>query len=136
KHNKVHVVAIDINPDAIDLLKESMKLNRLLGTIEPIVGDAKIYTSESERSVVDRVLMNHPSGAFGFVSDACGILKPNGVLHYYDFIGGKNPEDEIKDKAIKLVEASNRSVREVSRIRRVRDSAPYEYQMVIDLIIE
>ncbi len=136
RQRAAHVVAIDINPEAINLLKESMKLNRLLGTIEPIIGDARKYTSKSEEAVADRVIMNHPSGAFDFVSDACRVLKLNGVIHYYDFIGGKNPEDEIKNKALKLVEESGRSVQEVGRIRRVRDSAPYEFQMVIDLLIE
>ncbi|MFW9810349.1 MAG: class I SAM-dependent methyltransferase family protein [Candidatus Thorarchaeota archaeon] len=136
KKCKAHVVAIDINPEAINLLRESMKMNSLLGTIEPTVSDAKTYTSTSRKSIADRVIMNHPSGAFDFVSDACHILKPNGVIHYYDFIGGENPEAEIKDKIIKLVEKSGRSVRDVSLIRRVRDSAPYEYQMVTDLIIQ
>ncbi|MFW9926619.1 MAG: class I SAM-dependent methyltransferase family protein [Candidatus Thorarchaeota archaeon] len=136
RKRKAHVVAIDINSEAIELLRESMKLNRLLGTIEPIVADAKAYTSNSKKSIADRVIMNHPSGAFDFVADACHLLKPNGVIHYYDFIGGEKPEDEIENKIIKLVEESGRSVQEVGLIRRVRDSAPYEYQMVIDLIIK
>jgi tRNA (guanine37-N1)-methyltransferase len=134
--HKTHVVAIDINPEAITLLKESIGLNKLIGTIEPVVGDSRTYLSNSKEAFADRVIMNHPSGAFDFVSDACRILKPGGVMHYYDFIGGDNPEDEIRRKARKLVEESGRSVQEVSRIRRVRDSAPYEYQMVVDLIIE
>ncbi|MHA2046561.1 MAG: class I SAM-dependent methyltransferase [Candidatus Thorarchaeota archaeon] len=136
RQHQAHVVAIDINPDAIALLKQSMKLNKLLGTIEPVIGNARTYVSNSEKAVADRVIMNHPSGAFDFVSDACHILKPNGVMHYYDFIGGDNPEDEIEQKACKLVEDSRRSVRKVGRIRRVRDSAPYEFQMVIDLVME
>ncbi|MFW9793205.1 MAG: class I SAM-dependent methyltransferase family protein [Candidatus Thorarchaeota archaeon] len=136
KQHKAHVVAIDINPEAINLLKESMKLNRLLGTIEPVIGDSRTYTSSSKESIADRVIMNHPSGAFEFVSDACRVLKPNGVIHYYDFISGATPEDEIKNKAIRLVEEAGRAVQDVSRIRRVRDSAPREYQLVIDLLID
>jgi tRNA (guanine37-N1)-methyltransferase len=136
KQHKAHVVAIDINSDAIALLKESMNLNRLLGTIEPVIGDTKIFISNSKELIADRVIMNHPSGAFDFVTDACRILKPMGILHYYDFIGGDNPEDDIKQKVSELVEDSGRSVHEVSLVRRVRDSAPHEFQMVVDLIIE
>ena len=136
RHHKAHVVAIDINPEAIELLKESMKLNKLIGTIEPVISDARSYISNRGGAVADRVVMNHPSGAFDFIADACRILKPNGVMHYYDFIGGDSPEDTIKQKAIKLVKESGRSVQEVGLTRRVRDSAPYEYQMVVDLIIE
>jgi len=133
RQKKAHIVAIDINPDAIGLLKESMRLNKLVGTIEPIVGDAKDY---SKSQVADRVIMNHPSGAFDFVSDACRILKPLGVLHYYDFMGGEKPEDTITDKLAQLVENAGRSIDTVNIVRRVRDSAPYEFQMVVDAVIK
>lgn len=132
RQKNVHIVAIDINPDAIGLLNKSMKLNKLVGTIEPIVGDAKEY---SKSQVAHRVIMNHPSGAFDFVSDACRILKPLGVLHYYDFVGGEKPEDTITNKLTQLVEDAGRSIDTVNTVRRVRDSAPYEFQMVVDAII-
>lgn len=132
RQKNVHIVAIDINPDAIGLLNKSMKLNKLVGTIEPIVGDAKEY---SKSQVAHRVIMNHPSGAFDFVSDACRILKPLGVLHYYDFVGDEKPEDTITNKLTQLVEDAGRSIDTVNTVRRVRDSAPYEFQMVVDAII-
>lgn len=132
RQKNAHIVAIDINPDAIGLLNESIRLNKLLGTIEPIVGNTKDY---SKNHVADRVIMNHPSGAFDFVSDACRILKPLGVIHYYDFVGGEKPEDTITTKLAQLVEKTGRSVDTVSLVRRVRDSAPHEFQMVVDAII-
>ncbi|MHA2396271.1 MAG: hypothetical protein ACXAC0_06165, partial [Candidatus Thorarchaeota archaeon] len=97
-----------------------------------IAGDAKNY---SKSQIADRVIMNHPSGAFDFVPDACRILKPKGVLHYYDFVGGENPEDTITSKLTQLVDKAGRSIEIVSLVRRVRDSAPYEFQMVVDAII-
>ena len=132
RQRNVHIIAIDINPDAIALLKKSIGLNKLVGTVEPIVGDAKDY-SKSQKA--DRVIMNHPSGAFDFVPDACRILKPHGILHYYDFVGGENPEDTIRSKLTQLVEDAGRSIDTVNLVRRVRDSAPYEFQMVVDAII-
>jgi tRNA (guanine37-N1)-methyltransferase len=132
RHGNAHIVAIDINPDAIALLKKSIGLNKLVGTVEPIVGDAKDY---SKSKIADRVIMNHPSGAFDFVPDACRILKPQGVLHYYDFVGGENPEDTVTNKLTQLVDEAGRTIEIVSLVRRVRDSAPYEFQMVVDAII-
>ncbi len=132
RQRMAHIVAIDINPDAINLLRKSMGLNKLIGSIEPIVGDARDY---SESRIADRVIMNHPSGAFDFVSDACRILKPHGVMHYYDFVGGDNPEEAIKNRLSRLVEAAGHSVATVNLVRRVRDSAPYEFQMVVDAVI-
>jgi tRNA (guanine37-N1)-methyltransferase len=136
KQHRAHVIAIDINPDAIALLKESMTLNKLQGTIEPVTEDARDFISKRMKTLADRVIMNHPSGAFDFVAAACGILKSGGTLHYYDFIGGEEPEDAIEKKAKKLVKDSGRIVQKIGLVRRVRDSAPYEYQMVIDLIIK
>jgi tRNA (guanine37-N1)-methyltransferase len=132
RQKNAHIVAIDINPDAISLLKESIRLNKLVGTIEPIVGDAKDY---SKSQVADRVIMNHPSGAFDFVSDACRILKPLGILHYYDFMGGEKPEDTITDKLTQLVENAGRFIDTINIVKRVRDSAPHEFQMVVDAVI-
>ena len=80
--------------------------------------------------------MNHPSGASDFVSEACYLLKSGGTMHYYDFIGGKDPEQELSKKLCELVEETGRKVKEIVLIRRVRDSAPYEYHMVIDAVIE
>lgn len=134
KQKKANVIAIDINPTAIDLLCESMGLNKLVGSILPVVADAHDYVNTNELSA-DRVIMNHPSGASDFIGDACSILKPGGTMHYYDFIGGETPEDTLKEKVVGLVEKEGRSVKRIELVRRVRDSAPYEFQMVADVII-
>ncbi|MBE0526277.1 MAG: class I SAM-dependent methyltransferase family protein, partial [Candidatus Thorarchaeota archaeon] len=70
KKTEAKVIAIDINQSAIDLLCESIGLNKLVGTILPIVADAHDYVNTHALSV-DRVIMNHPSGASDFVGDVC-----------------------------------------------------------------
>ena len=134
--HETRVIAIDINPHAIELLKHSMTMNRLAGTIEPVVSDAESYVRSQFDRDVDRIIMNHPSGASEFMESACHAIRPGGIIHYYDFIGGDSPEDEITAKAVGLVRASGRGVEEVRRTRRVRDSAPYEYQMVADIMVK
>ncbi len=135
RKQNARVVAIDINPLAIELLHESMAMNRLVGTIEPVVADAHKYVPANFDHDVDRVIMNHPSGAFEFIADACQSLRDGGIMHYYDFGAGENPEDEIMNKVSRLVKEAGRDTPEVRHIRRVRDSAPHEYQMVVDLVI-
>jgi len=135
KKTDAKVIAIDINKSAIDLLFESIRMNKLVGTILPVVADAHDYVNTNELSV-DRVIMNHPSGASDFVGEACSILKLGGTMHYYDFIGGDTPEDSLKEKVIGLVEKQGRKVKKIDLIRRVRDSAPHEFQMVADVIIQ
>ncbi len=136
KHCDIRITAIDINPDAISLLQQSMSLNKLVGVIEPVVGDASEYTISIPNGSVDRVIMNHPSGASEFVSSACRILRSSGILHYYDFVGGDEPHQTLCDRITKLIEGSEREVIEIVKTRRVRDSAPFEYQMVADVLIE
>lgn len=135
KQKEVKVIAIDINPSAIELLSESIQVNKLVGFIEPIVADAHEYIHTSKDSF-DRVIMNHPSGASDFIVDACRVLKSGGTIHYYDFMGGESPEVLLKEKVTKLVEQAGRKVENFGLVRRVRDSAPYEYQMVADVTIQ
>jgi len=135
RKQNARVVAIDINPLAIELLHESIAMNRLVGTVEPVVADAHKYVPANFDHDVDRVIMNHPSGAFEFIADACQSLREGGIMHYYDFGAGENPEDEIVSKASRLVRAAGKRIHEVLHVRRVRDSAPYEYQIVVDLVI-
>jgi tRNA (guanine37-N1)-methyltransferase len=135
RQKRARIVAIDVNPSAIELLKESITLNKLVGEIVPVVADAHDYIKNEEVSA-NRVIMNHPSGASDFIPDACRILKPGGTIHYYDFIRGESPETVMTEKIQQLIEQAGHSVRQVSLVRRVRDSAPYEYQMVADILIQ
>ena len=133
---RAKITAVDINPEAIKLLETSVTMNRMVGLIESVTKDIRDYTNMVEPQVADRVIMNHPSGASDFIPEACQLLKKGGIMHYYDFIGGKDPESDLSTKLINLVEAAGRRVHDISLIRRVRDSAPYEYHMVIDAIIQ
>ncbi|TFG08840.1 class I SAM-dependent methyltransferase family protein [Candidatus Thorarchaeota archaeon] len=129
------VYAIDINPDAIALLEESISMNRLKGEIIPVVADASEYVPCNFNHNVDRIIMNHPSGAAEFVADACTAIHKGGMLHYYDFLGGENPESSVEHKIRQLVGGAGRRVSQVRNVRRVRDSAPYEYQLVTDVVV-
>lgn len=135
KQKDARVIAVDINPEAIDLLRESIQLNKLVGKIEPIVADVHDFITK-RKLTVDRVIMNHPSGAADFIGDACQVLKSGGTMHYYDFIGGETPEIALKEKITELVEKEGRHISKIDLVRRVRDSAPYEYQMVVDAVIQ
>ena len=135
RQKRAEVFAIDINPSAIELLNESMRLNKLIGTIIPIVTDAHKY-ADTSKVLSDRIIMNHPKGASDFVGDACTMLKPGGILHYYDFVGGETPEITIEERIAALVEKEGKTIQSIDAIRRVRDSAPHEYQMVTDVVIE
>ncbi len=134
--HRTKIYAIDVNPHAIELLRKSMSLNRLIGTIIPIVADAHDYVRTNFHMDADRVIMNHPSAAASFIKDACHAVRPGGTIHYYDFIAGDAPESAVREKIEDLVSAAGRSILTVSAVRRVRESAPHEFQMVVDVVIQ
>lgn len=87
KKSSATVYAIDINPDAIALLEENIRLNRLKGKIVPICADAREASSRLPH-VADRVIMNLPAQALDFVGTACTFLKRDGgKIHLYTFAG-------------------------------------------------
>lgn len=80
----VSITAIDSNPDAILYMNRCISLNSLKGSINPVNGDARdVMRSLPE---ADRIIMNLPHDAFGFLGDALARLKVGGTLHYYEIL--------------------------------------------------
>jgi tRNA (guanine37-N1)-methyltransferase len=131
-HEDVKVYAIDKNPDAIALLKRSVRLNRVDGKVHPIHGDAKHIIKQQLRGLADRVIMNLPEKAIEFVEAACEALKAEGgVVHFYSFVKEDEPLEKLKQQFIAKVEKSGRTAK-IFSTRFVRETAPYEWQAVLD----
>jgi len=133
--SRSRIVAIDINPEAIRLLEQSMKINRLKGTIIPVVADSRDYVLNNYDQNVNRVIMNHPSDSSQFLRQACKAIRRGGIIHYYEFAGEQNPEQQLIEKVATLIKRNGREVSQIGEVRHVRESAPREYQIAIDLII-
>ncbi len=132
KNHQAKIYAIDLNPSAIDLLRKSITINKLRGQIIPIVGDAREVVNKQLRNVADHVIMNLPGHALEFIDVACTALKEHGVLHLYAFVSEPKPEEKLIQQVGLLVESYGRKIEKVLQVRRVRESAPHEYHMVID----
>lgn len=78
---KVVVYAIDSNQHAIEFMRRSIELNKLVGEIVPVLGD----TSELAVSFhdVDRAIMNLPHEGARYLSAANQMLKTGGMVHFY-----------------------------------------------------
>ncbi|NHJ48942.1 MAG: class I SAM-dependent methyltransferase family protein [Asgard group archaeon] len=127
--------AIDINEEAINLLKENITLNKLSGSIHAHVGDCrKIVKQENLINIADRIIMNLPGYAINFVDVACQVLKKEGgIIHFFAFVGGEiPPEEQIVNDFTKAIEENNRTISEIITVRKVRMSAPKQWQMVVD----
>jgi tRNA (guanine37-N1)-methyltransferase len=133
KNLKVKVYAVDINPEAVELLKVNVRVNRVENRVFPLLGDAKQITSNKLHGLADRVIMNLPETAIEFVDAACQAIKPQGgIIHFYAFV--RSP-DSIENLKLRFSEATRKAGRKVESFlyaKSIRETAPYESQIVLD----
>ena len=137
RHENVRIYAIDVNPDAIDLLKRNLKENRVEQKVTPILGDADQIIGERLSGIADRVIMNLPERAVEYVDSACETLKrEGGIVHCYDFTNTPNPLETARVRLIEAVEKTSRNIKKILFARKVRAIAPYAWQVVVDAEIK
>lgn len=128
------VVAIDKNPVAIEYLKRNATSNRI-GNMWIICSDAADVAQDHDLThIADHVIMNLPHSADEFLNEALTIIKPGGIIHYYDI----REEDDLFDGAEATIEdaasARDMTVRVLDR-RIVRSYSPHQYNIVLDVVV-
>ncbi|MCX8170196.1 MAG: class I SAM-dependent methyltransferase family protein [Candidatus Methanomethyliaceae archaeon] len=127
---KAKVYAIDINPSAIELLKENIRMNKLKGEVIPLYGDARSF-SKILNGTADRVIMNLPGEAIAYLDCAINFLKKDGgIIHFYSFL--KENEKESIEKILSSKLNSLVDYYRIINIREVKQVAPREWQLAID----
>jgi len=130
------VYAADINPNAVNLLKNNIQLNKVESHVYPLLGDAGELANGILQGVADRVIMNLPETAINFIDAACKTLKPTGgIMHFYGFVRKPDTIDDLKTHLTRIVEQQGRTVITFQRVKCVRETAPYEQQIVLDVQI-
>ena len=129
----VRVYAVDINPEAIELLQTNIRLNRVENRVFPILGDARKIVEEKLVGVADRVIMNLPENAIGFVDAACKATKQaGGIIHFYAFVRHPDTMENLRTRFVDTVEKAGKHVDTFLLAKTVRETAPYEWQIVLD----
>ena len=133
KNVDAKVYAVDINPEAIELLKRNILLNRVENRVIPIQGNARQAVEERLFGVADRVIMNLPEKALDFVDAACKAVKPaGGTVHYYAFIRLPDSLENAQTRFSEAVENAGRKVNAFLSAKTIRETAPYEWQVALD----
>mgnify|MGYP001144633633 CR=1 FL=1 len=140
KHSQAEkIYSIDINPVAIEYMRENIRLNRVEGRVVPLLGDAKKIIEERLTNTANRVLMPLPEKAYEYLDCAVSALKSaGGWIHYYDFEHAKkheNPIEKVKAKAYGKLQKLSVDF-EVPFGRVVRNTGPNWYQVVIDIEVK
>jgi len=126
------VVAIDKNPVATLYLERNARLNRI-SNMRIICSDAADVAHDHDLThIADHVIMNLPHSADEFLDEALTIVKPGGIIHYYDI----REEDDLFDGAEATIKdaasARDMTVRVLDR-RIVRSYSPHQYNVVLDV---
>ena len=133
KNPNVRVYAVDINPDAVELLKVNARVNRVENRVFPILGDARQITANKLKGSADRVIMNLPETAIEFVDAACQAIKPQGgIIHFYAFVRSPDSIENLKLSFCQAVESTGRKVEAFLYAKSIRETAPFESQIVLD----
>jgi len=133
------IYSIDINPDAIRMMKENVVLNRVAKQVIPILGDARKVVESNLKHVADRVLMPLPEHAIEFLDTALTTLKPEGGwLHYQDFAHARKSKDSIKESAEKFITEMDKFKVdfEIMNSRVIRDVGPHWFHITLDVFIK
>jgi tRNA (guanine37-N1)-methyltransferase len=130
------VFSIDVNPVAVEFMKENIRINRVFGKVVPLFGDSKEIIDTDLQCKADRVLMPLPEKAIEYLPYAlCSLKKQDGWIHYYDFqhaVGNENPVEKTRLKvAEKLDSLGVDYTFAFSRV--VRRTGPNWYQTVLDI---
>jgi tRNA (guanine37-N1)-methyltransferase len=131
KRKKCLVYNIDINPSATKLCEQNIKINKLVGKVESLTGDAAKIIEEQLSGKGDRVLMLLPEKSDEFLDAAIKAVKKNGIIHYYCHIHGdkKNEVGRIaKEHFLDVMKIKT----EVLGSKIVRPVGPRFYQAVVD----
>jgi tRNA (guanine37-N1)-methyltransferase len=134
--NPVKVYSIDVNPVAVECMKENVKVNHVEGSVFPILGDAKDIIAANLRGVADRVLMPLPEKALEYLPYALSALKPTGGwIHFYDFQHAPGKENLLKKtRAMVSQKLDSLDIKYViANSRMMRPTGPNWYQTVLDI---
>jgi len=140
KHSEpLKVYSVDVNPSAVQYLRENIRLNRVADVVIPIQGDAKKVTEKELQNAADRVLMPLPEKAYKYLDYAHLALKPTGGwIHYYGFEYANKNENPVEKAETKVSEKMRRLCTDfqVEFGRIVRPIGPRWYQVVLDIHVK
>ena len=134
KKKKCAVYSMDLNPIASKLCERNIVLNKLVGKVISINGDASKIIQEQLMDKSDRTLMLLPERSDEFLDSAINTTKSGGIIHYYSHIHS--------DKKLEAGKLSEKHYLKVTSVKSeilgskiVRAVGPRYYQTVVDVKI-
>ncbi|MBN1432777.1 MAG: class I SAM-dependent methyltransferase family protein [Methanomicrobiaceae archaeon] len=116
------VYANDINPAAVSLLMENIRINKKRNIV-PVLADARHLGGILTESSFDRIIMNLPMRSPEFLQTAFRLCKPGGMVHFYTL------QSETGEMAMDIRKYTGGKISE----RIVRSYSPSQHHAVYDI---
>ncbi|WP_318570346.1 class I SAM-dependent methyltransferase family protein [Salinigranum marinum] len=123
-------VGVDLNERAVDYLRENARRNGVADRVTAIQGDVRDVAG-AYAGWADRIVMNLPHSADGFLATAVDVAGDDCVVHYYDIQHDKDPFGPGL-AAIRAVAEPEYDVA-VETEHVVRSYAPHELNVCLDV---
>jgi len=124
------VLACDVNPAAIEYLRENTERNGVADRVTALEGDVR-ETTVNRDGRADRILMNLPHSADAFLDTAVRLASDDCVLHLYDISHEDDPFGPSERAVRAAAEPEGYEVEPLTR-REVRSYAPHEVNVCLD----
>jgi tRNA (guanine37-N1)-methyltransferase len=108
---RASVIATDINRESIIHMVKSIYMNKLAGTVHPLVSDAE---SPPMRRGFDVVIADNPTDMDRYIETIAGLVRRGGRAYIYILV--ERPEDGVD-----RIERLSRGALRVSDLHRVRE---------------
>ncbi|ELY67643.1 class I SAM-dependent methyltransferase [Natrinema versiforme] len=126
-------IGVDINPEAIEYLRENARRNGVADRVTAINDDVRTVATGYE-DWADRIVMNLPHSAGEFLESAVTLAGDDCTIHYYDI----QHEDDPFGPGERAIRAAAEPDYEITVETRhtVRSYAPHELNVCLDVRLE
>ncbi len=125
------VLSIELNPLAYGYLTENVRLNKVEGIVDPVLGDCAEEVPVGE---ADRVVMGFVEFTDRYLKEGIRALRPGGTLHYHQTVFEHLYPGALVEDVRRKAEDQGRRVR-VLRCARVKKYSPGVVHAVLDAVI-
>lgn len=126
------IYGIDVNPYAATFMLQNIRMNKCQNKITVILANSTKISCDSFSA--DRVIMNLPEKSIDAIPQACQFLKPEGgFIHLYLFASKGTSIEILSERIRSKIKLSGRKLIALEAIRIVKEIAPREQELALEL---
>jgi len=125
------VVGVDLNPAAVEYLRENARQNGVASRVTAVEGDVRDAAAD-HAGWADRIVMNLPHSADDFLDSAVTFAADDCTIHYYDIQHEDDPFGP-GERAIRAAATAEGYEVDVLTRHVVRSYAPHELNVCLDV---